>query len=54
MQVAAVDRKVEGIKGTLQRMNPVEETEAYNRLFGELIALEQYRHALRERLIDGL
>jgi DNA primase len=54
IQVAAVDRKVEGIKGTLQRMNPVEETEAYNRLFGELIALEQYRHALRERLIDGL
>jgi DNA primase len=54
IQIAAVDRTIEGIKGKLQRMNPVEETEAYNRLFGELIALEQYRHALRERLIDGL
>jgi DNA primase len=54
IQVAAVTRKIDGLKGRLQRMNPVEETEAYNRLFGEVIALEQYRHALRERLIDGL
>jgi DNA primase len=54
LQVAAVTRKVDGLKGKLQRMNPVEETDAYNRLFGEMIALEQYRHALRERLIDGL
>ena len=54
VQLAAVSRKVDGLKGKLQRMNPVEETEAYNRQFGEVIALEQYRHALRERMIDDL
>ncbi|GAA0634781.1 DNA primase [Sporichthya brevicatena] len=54
IQVAAVSRRIDVLKGKLQRMNPVEETEAYNRQFGEVIALEQYRHALRERVIDGL
>jgi DNA primase len=54
IQVAAVSRKIEVLKGKLQRMNPVEETEAYNRQFGEVIALEQYRHGLRQRVIDGL
>ena len=54
LQVAAVSRKIDSLKGKLQRMNPVEETEAYNRQFGEVIALEQYRHALRERVIDDL
>ncbi len=54
IQVAAVSRKIDALKGKLQRMNPVEETEAYNRQFGEVIALEQYRHGLRERVIDGL
>ncbi len=54
IQVAAVSRKIDLLKGKLQRMNPVEETEAYNRQFGEVIALEQYRHGLRERVIDGL
>ncbi len=54
IQVGAVSRRIDELKGKLQRVNPVEETEAYNRQFGELIALEQYRHALRERVIDGL
>ncbi len=54
LQLSAVSRKIDSLKGKLQRMNPVEETEAYNRQFGEVIALEQYRHALREREIDDL
>jgi DNA primase len=29
-------------------MNPVRQTEDYNKLFGELVALEQYRRGLSE------
>ena len=54
IQVAAVNRQVNALKGRLQRVNPLEATEQYNRLFGELIALEQYGIALRERAIEGL
>ncbi len=54
IQVAAVNRQVNDLKGRLQRINPLESTDEYNRLFGELVALEQYRRALRERAIDDL
>ncbi|MDP9445005.1 MAG: DNA primase, partial [Actinomycetota bacterium] len=47
-------RRIEQLKSRLQRMNPVEQTTEYNRLFGELVALEQHRRALRERAIGGL
>jgi DNA primase len=42
------------VKSKLQRMNPLEQPEDYNRLAGELFALEQYRRALREKAIGGL
>ncbi|WP_433349353.1 DNA primase [Microtetraspora malaysiensis] len=45
----AVGRSVAQIKSRLQRLNPVEEQQEYNRLFGELVALEQQRRVLRER-----
>jgi len=32
----------------LQRTNPVDETAEYNKMFGELVALEQHRRNLRE------
>ena len=54
VQVATVGREIEELRGRLQRVNPVERAEEYNRLFGELVALEQFRRGLRERLIDGL
>ncbi|MGQ0845446.1 MAG: DNA primase [Sporichthyaceae bacterium] len=54
IQVAAVGKEIEELRGRLQRVNPVERAEEYNRLFGELVALEQFRRGLRERLIDGL
>jgi len=38
----------------LQRLNPVEAVEEYNRLFAELISLEQTVRALRERGIGEL
>jgi len=46
-------RRIEQVKSRLQRTNPVEEQTAYNRMFGELVALEQHRRALRERAIGS-
>ena len=44
-------RRIAQLKSKLQRTNPVEEAAAYNRMFGELVALESHRRALRERAI---
>ncbi|HZD70295.1 MAG TPA: DNA primase [Actinomycetes bacterium] len=41
-------RVIDQLKGTLQRMNPVERPDEYTRSFEELIALEARRRALRE------
>ncbi|MEW9534500.1 DNA primase [Microbispora sp. NPDC049125] len=49
LQETAVARAVTQVKSRLQRLNPVEEQQEYNRLFGELVALEQQRRVLRER-----
>ncbi|MET9023208.1 DNA primase [Actinopolymorpha sp. NPDC004070] len=54
VQELAVARRIADVKSKLQRMNPVEQTEAYNKLFGELVALEQHRRGLRERAVGGL
>jgi len=47
-------RQVAEVKSRLQRVNPVEQAEEYQRLFGELLALEQYRRGLREQGIGEL
>ena len=44
-------RRISKVKSKLQRMNPVTETAGYNRLFGELVALESHRRSLREQAI---
>ena len=36
------------MKSRLQRTNPVEHATEYNRMFGELTALEQHRRQLRD------
>jgi DNA primase len=46
-------RRIAALKSKLQRTNPVDQAEDYNRMFGELIALERYRTELRERAIGG-
>jgi DNA primase len=46
-------RRIEKVKSRLQRMNPVTEATEYNRLFGELVALESHRRALREQAIGN-
>src|SRR5207245_2267255 len=45
----AVSRQIAAVKSRLQRMNPVSEQADYNRLFGDLVALEQRRKLLVER-----
>lgn len=47
-----VTRRGAEVKSRLQRTNPESETEAYNRLFNELIVLEQRKRELRTQL-DG-
>ncbi len=44
-------RRIVELKGRLQRTNPTEAEAEYNRQFGDLIALEQYRRQLRERAL---
>jgi DNA primase len=39
------------LKGRLQRTNPTEHETEYNKLFADLLALEQYRRQLRERAV---
>jgi DNA primase len=45
----AVGRQIAAVKARLQRTNPVEDQAAYNKMFGDLVALEQRRQALLNR-----
>ena len=49
----AVSREITSVKARLQRMNPVEEQAGYNRMFGDLVALETRRRALVDRAAGG-
>ncbi|HET6624867.1 MAG TPA: toprim domain-containing protein, partial [Nocardioidaceae bacterium] len=46
-------RRIADLKSKLQRTNPVDEAAEYNRMFGELVALESHRRTLRERAIGA-
>ena len=46
-------RRIADLKSRLQRTNPVENATEYNRMFGELVALEQHRRTLREWALDS-
>ena len=52
LEVTAL-RAISDLKSKLQRTNPVEHATDYNRMFGDLVALEQHRRNLRERAIGG-
>jgi DNA primase len=49
IQELQVTRRIAELKSRVQRLNPVTDAEAFNRTYGELIALEQHRRQLRER-----
>lgn len=54
LEELATTRRITEVKSRLQRLNPVEQMAEYNRLFGELVALEAHRRSLRERAIGTL
>ena len=45
----SVTRQIKALRSRLQRVNPLEQPDEHNRLFGELVALEQYGRGLREQ-----
>jgi DNA primase len=54
LQELATTRQIQELKSKLQRINPVERPDDHARLFGELVAMEQYKRGLREQAIGGL
>jgi DNA primase len=54
LQEMALTRRITDLKSRVQRVNPVESPEEYNRLFGELIVLERNKIGLRERAMGAL
>jgi DNA primase len=50
----SVSRQIASIKSRLQRLSPVAEQGEYNRMFGDLVALEQRRKVLSERAAGAL
>jgi DNA primase len=54
VRLAMVDEQIAEIKSRLQRTNPVDEADVYLELFGDLVPLEQYRIALREKAMGAV
>ncbi len=46
-------REIDSLKSSLQRINPVEASDQYHQVFGDLIALEARRRDLREAAAQG-
>ena len=46
-------RRIADLKSRLQRTNPVEHQADYNKMFGELVALEQHRRTLRDQQVTA-
>ncbi|WP_288831401.1 DNA primase [uncultured Corynebacterium sp.] len=53
LQEARVGDQIAQIKAQLQRMRPSQDEDAYNALFFDLVALEQARRELNERIFRG-
>ncbi|HET9118039.1 MAG TPA: DNA primase, partial [Pseudonocardiaceae bacterium] len=53
LQATVVGQQVAEIKSRLQRISPLDDAELYHRLFGDLVALEQYYRALREQAVGS-
>ncbi len=54
VRLALVDEQIAEIKSRLQRTNPVDDSDVYLELFGDLVPLEQYRIALREKAMGAV
>ena len=53
VRLALVESQIAELKARLQRTNPVDEADAYHQLFGDLVPLEQYRIALRDKAMGA-
>ncbi|MBD0323739.1 MAG: DNA primase, partial [Aldersonia sp.] len=53
LQEVWVGRQVAELKSKLQRISPTEEPDEYHALFGDLVALEQYRRSLLEQAMGN-
>jgi DNA primase len=53
LQELTVLRRIDEVKSRLQRTNPLDSPTDYNKMFGELAALEQHRRTLREKIVGG-
>jgi DNA primase len=49
LQEVWVGRQIAEVKSRLQRMSPVEQSDEYHALFGDLVAMEAYRRSLLEQ-----
>jgi DNA primase len=54
VRLALVEVQVAELKARLQRTNPVDDADTYHELFGDLIPLEQYKIALREKAMGAV
>jgi DNA primase len=52
LQELTTSRRIADVKARLQRTNPVDQALDYNRMFGELVMLEQHRRKLREGAVS--
>ena len=53
LQELGASRQIRALRSKLQRVNPLEQPEEHTRLFGELVALEQYARGLREQAMGS-
>jgi DNA primase len=53
LQELTAQRRIAALKSRLQRTNPVDQAADYNKMFGELVALEQHRRQLRELAVGA-
>ncbi|MDQ1649777.1 MAG: primase [Frankiaceae bacterium] len=53
LQELHISRRIREVKARFQRTNPVTEADVFNRMFGELIALEERKRQLSDRSIGS-
>ncbi|MGA9375606.1 MAG: DNA primase, partial [Mycobacterium sp.] len=49
LQEVSIGRQIAEVKSKLQRMSPVDNSDQYHALFGDLVAMETYRRSLLEQ-----
>ncbi|RJQ80435.1 DNA primase [Pseudonocardiaceae bacterium YIM PH 21723] len=54
LQEALVGKQIADIKSKLQRVNPLEDRDEYYAIYGDLVAMEEYRTALRSQAMGAL